>query len=204
MSPAKAKGKCVTRKYVMLSKEIIRKLGESVDSDLSRMKVALIPHSKVKQAVIVELVDCINEFLARNIPDGQIPPQIFPKTLSTWIASCLNKAGKWDTTRRRAEAWWRLSQWSREYRKRGYQVLWIAIYSRYHQEYNDKGQPKGQASVNAPDVTVTQYQGALFSAAEILDNDRVIVTGAREIREEAEERVDARKQLFLSSPARSQ
>ncbi len=33
-----------------------------------------------------------------------------------------------------------------------------------------------------------------------LRNDRVIVTGAREIREEAEERVDVKKQLFLNSP----
>ncbi len=69
-SPPKPEGECITRKYVILSKELIRKLGETVDSDWNRIKVVLIPHSKTTQAVIVELVGCINEYLALDIPDG--------------------------------------------------------------------------------------------------------------------------------------
>jgi hypothetical protein len=63
-----------------------------------------------------------------------------------------------------------------------YKMLWITIYNRYHWEYNDKGVPKRQALVDGPDSNSTQYQGTPPSAVEILDNDRVIVTGSREIR----------------------
>jgi hypothetical protein len=135
-----------------------------VDSDWNRMKVALIPHSKTKQAVI---------------PDGQIPPQIVPKTLSSWLASCMKKAGKWDAQLadeqkhggdRRSGA--------DNIENKDYKMLRITIYNRYHGEFNEKGQPKRQASVVDPDLT-SQYQGTPPSAAELLDNDRVIVTGAR-------------------------
>ncbi len=55
--------------------------------------------------------------------------------------------------------------------------------------------------MDGPNSTSIQYQGTPPSAFEILDNDRVVLTGALEIQEEAEERVDARKQLFLASPS---
>jgi hypothetical protein len=79
-SPPKAKAKVQTRKYVILTNELIKKLWETLDSDWDKMKAALVPHPKTKLVVFVELVGCINEFLAREIPDGQIPPQIVPKT----------------------------------------------------------------------------------------------------------------------------
>ncbi len=65
----------------------------------------------------------------------------------------------------------------------------------YHQEYNDKGQPKQVVAADA-DLTSTPYQGTPPSAEESCDIDSVIVTGAREIREKAEERVDARNPCF--------
>jgi hypothetical protein len=88
--------------------------------------MALIPHSKTKQAVIVELVFCINEFLAGEIPDGLIPPKTVPKTLFSWLASCMKKAGKCD------------AQLANEQKHGGdnienedYNMLWITIYNRY-------------------------------------------------------------------------
>ena len=90
----------------------------------------------------MELVECINEFLARDVPDGQMPPQIVPKTLSAWLSTCLKKAGQWDAQLvdeqthggdRRSGA--------DNIENEDYKMLWISIYNRYHREFNDKGLP---------------------------------------------------------------
>mmetsp|Transcript_33883 Transcript_33883/g.71102 ORF Transcript_33883/g.71102 Transcript_33883/m.71102 type:complete len:83 (-) Transcript_33883:185-433(-) len=55
---------------------------------------SLISRGSTTFFALFELLVCINELLALDIPDGHIPPQITLKTLSSRLAICMKKAGK--------------------------------------------------------------------------------------------------------------
>ena len=88
-SPEKSKSpkKKQKKAYVCLTRDIMLKLAESIDSDWDRMKGILILASKKKQGMMVELVQSINQFLAIGVPDGQMPPQILQRHLALWLTS---------------------------------------------------------------------------------------------------------------------
>ena len=88
-SPEKSKSPKQKQKkaYVRLTRDIMQKLAESIDSDWDRMKGILIPSSKKKQGMMIELVQSINQFLAIGVPDGQMPPHILPRHLALWLTS---------------------------------------------------------------------------------------------------------------------
>ena len=141
-SPEKSKSPKQKQKkaYVRLTRDIMQKLAESIDSDWDRMKGILIPSSKKKQGMMVELIQSINQFLAIGVPDGQMPPHILPRHLALWLTSCMKKAGKWDAQLadeqkhggdRRSSA--------DNIENEDHKMLWITIFNKYHEDFDDKG-----------------------------------------------------------------
>ena len=77
--------------------------------------------------------------------------------------------------------------------------IWISIYRKYHNiPDDDETEPTGESPASG--APVRTYQVLASTAAEIADNDRGLLSGAREVRKAAVERVAARKELFMRSP----
>ena len=74
----------------------------------------------------------------------------------------------------------------------------ISIYRKYHDiPDEDETEPTGESPASG--APVRTYQVLAPTAAEITDNDRGLLSGAREVRKAAVERVAARKELFMRS-----
>ena len=124
-----------------------------------------------------------------------MPPHILQLHLALWLTSCMKKAGKQDAQLADEQKHGRDRRSGADnIENEDHKMLWITIFNKYHEEFDDKGQPK--KGVPAPQPQ--QYQGAPPTASEISENERVVVAGARDAREEAVERVQVRKELFSS------
>ncbi len=96
-SSPKPKGRCKTRKYVILLNELIRKLGETVDSSSgwNVMKVGLSPHTSLGKQLLLILWVVSTRFLLEIFQSFSR----WTRSLSAWLASCMKslRAGKWDS-----------------------------------------------------------------------------------------------------------
>ena len=83
--------------------------------------------------------------------------------------------------------------------EREHHRIGISIYRKYHYiPDDDETEPTGESPASG--APVRTYQVLASTAAEIADNDRGLISGAREVRKAAVERVAARKELFMRSP----
>ena len=83
--------------------------------------------------------------------------------------------------------------------EREHHRIGISIYRKYHNiPDDDETEPTGESPASG--APVRTYQVLASTAAEIADNDRGLLSGAREVRKAAVERVAARKELFMRSP----
>ena len=82
--------------------------------------------------------------------------------------------------------------------EREHHRIGISIYRKYHNiPDDDETEPTGESPASG--APVRTYQVLASTAAEIADNDRGLLSGAREVRKAAVERVAARKELFMRS-----
>ena len=82
--------------------------------------------------------------------------------------------------------------------EREHHRIGISIYRKYHNiPDDDETEPTGESPASG--APVRTYQVLASTAAEIADNDRGLLSGAREVRKAAVERVAARKELFKRS-----
>ena len=84
-------------------------------------------------------------------------------------------------------------------RKREHHRIGISIYRKYHNiPDDDETEPTGESPASG--APVRTYHVLAPTAAEITDNERGLLSGAREVRKPAVERVAALKELFMRSP----
>ena len=179
--------------------EHMKKLGETIDADFENFKVVLVKASKLKAAKITELTMMMNDYLDQEVPDGQIPVHVTPHIVSEKILKLYDKAGQWeaalaDEVKRGGDLRSGADNLNDEHHR-----IWISIYRKYHNiPDDDDAEPTGESPASG--APLRTYQVLAPTAAEIADNDRGLLSGAREVREAAVERVAARKELFMRSP----